>query len=136
MSNKYILDFTQQYEFFAQELLYFIGTQQWQKAYIKYEVYNQMISIEKWFIFENQEFWLGNEIPDEIWDNSSKSVYYIKDKMLEKTGHRIWGLIFTLYPNGKFEIEYDYNKPEDYEESDDIILGNEINQSLNDLGVK
>ena len=86
--------------------------------------------------FKNQEFWLGNEIPDEIWDNSSKSVYYIRDKMLENMGHRIWGLLFTLYPDGKLEIEYDYDKPDDYEESDGIILGDEINQSLDKLGIR
>ncbi|WFF39055.1 hypothetical protein LU290_02150 [Moraxella nasibovis] len=136
MTDKSTLDFTQQYEFFAQELLCFLGNQQWQQAYIKYEVFNQMISIERWFVVENQEFWLGNEIPDEIWDNSSKSVYYIRDKMLENMGHRIWGLLFTLYPDGKFEIEYDYDKPDDYEESDDIILGDEINQSLDKLGIR
>lgn len=52
----------------------------------------------------------------------------LRDKMLELTGDKIWGLTFTLYPNGKFEIEYDYDKPEDYEESDEVITGKEINQ--------
>ncbi|MFC0821376.1 hypothetical protein [Moraxella marmotae] len=136
MNNQDIFDFNQQYEFFAQELLCFIGTQKWQKAYIKYEVYDQMISIERWFVFENQEFWFGNEISDEIWENSSKSVYYIRDMVLENTGHRIRGLVFTLYPDGKFEIEYDYNKPKDYDESDDTIFGDEINQSLHELGLR
>ncbi len=56
--------------------------------------------------------------------------------MLENTGHRIWGLLFTLYLDGRFEIEYVYNKPDDYEESDDVISGDEINQSLDKLGVR
>lgn len=90
-----------------------------------------MISIERCFISENKEFWFGNDISDEIWENSAQSVYYIRDKMLQNAGHRIWGLIFTLYPDGKFEIEYDYNKPEDYEESDDIVTEDEINNFLN-----
>ena len=37
------------------------------------------------------------------------------------------------YPNSKFNIEYDYNKPADYEETDDVITGDEINQSLSNL---
>lgn len=41
--------------------------------------------------------------------------------MLKTTGHRIWGLTFTLYPDGKFNLEYDYNKPDDYEETDETI---------------
>ncbi len=131
MSNEYFLDFTKQYETFAQELLYFVGAQKWEQAFIKYEIYNQMISIERWFVFNNQEFWFGNEIIDEIRNNSSQSVYYIRDTMLKNTGHRIWGLVFTLYPDGKFEIEYDYNKPEDYEETDDMMTADEINNILN-----
>jgi hypothetical protein len=45
-------------------------------------------------------------------------------------------LTFTLYPNGKFNLEYDYNKPEGYEETDDIITGDEMNASLNLLSGK
>ncbi|RKM38561.1 hypothetical protein [Moraxella catarrhalis] len=58
MNNENILDFAQQYEVFAQELLYFIGIQKWNKAYIKYEIYNQMISIERWFILKIRNFGL------------------------------------------------------------------------------
>jgi hypothetical protein len=61
---------------------------------------------------------------------------YIRDHMLNLTGDRIWGLTFTLYPTGKFEIDYDYNKPEDYDDSDETITGEEINQSLFDLGFR
>jgi len=53
--------------------------------------------------------------------------------MLENTGHRIWGLTFTLFSDGKFDIEFDYSKPADYEESDETISGEEINQSLQEL---
>jgi len=35
------------------------------------------------------------------------------------------GLTFILYPNGKFNIEYDYNKPEGDEETDETITGTE-----------
>lgn len=30
------------------------------------------------------------------------------------TVERIWILSFTLYTDGKFEIEYDHDEPEDY----------------------
>jgi hypothetical protein len=58
---------------------------------------------------------------------------FLRDDLLRTTGQRIWGLTFTLYPDGKFNIEYDYNKPEGYEETDEIITGDEINASLNRL---
>jgi len=39
-------------------------------------------------------------------------------------------LTFTLYHDGKFEIEYDYNIPEDYEETDEVITVEEINRTF------
>jgi hypothetical protein len=48
---------------------------------------------------------------------------FLRDDLLRTTGQRIWGLSFTLFPDGQFKIEYDYNKPEGYEESDEIITG-------------
>lgn len=62
-----------------------------------------------------------------------KAVLFLRDDLLRTTGQRIWGLTFTLYPDGKFNIEYDYNKPEGYEETDEVITGDEINASLADL---
>ncbi len=65
--------------------------------------------------------------------DASNSILFLRDDLLETTGERIWGLTFTLFPNGKFNIVYDYNKPEGYEETDELISGNEINQSLNKI---
>ncbi len=59
-----------------------------------------------------------------------EAALYLREQILRATGDRIWGLTFTLYPDGKFNIEYDYNKPEGYEETDETISGDEINQSL------
>lgn len=73
--------------------------------------------------------WPNTNIP------TSEAAIFLKNAILKQTGSRIWGLVFTLYPDGRFEIEYDYNKPDDYEESDDVILGDEINQSLDKLGI-
>jgi len=43
---------------------------------------------------------------------------------------------FTLYTDGKFDVEYNYNKPEGYEEADETISGDEINAFLSDLNEK
>lgn len=61
------------------------------------------------------------------------AVLFLRHDLLEKTGQRIWGLTFTLFPDGKFNIEFDYNKPEGYEETGDVITGEEINNSLRSL---
>ncbi len=80
-------------------------------------------------VYENGGFEDG---ADPIW-NGLDAAIYLHDVMLENTGHRIWGITFTLFPNGKFDIEYSYSKPAEYDESDDSIGGEEIAQSLQKL---
>lgn len=66
----------------------------------------------------------------------SNAICFLRDNLLHTTGQRIWGLTFTLFPDGKFNIEYDYNKPDGYEETDEVITGDEINASLFNLNEK
>jgi hypothetical protein len=40
---------------------------------------------------------------------------FLRDDLLKTTGERIWGLTFTLYPDGRFNIEFDCNKPRGHE---------------------
>lgn len=49
----------------------------------------------------------------------SKALIALRDEHLRTTGKRIWGLTFTLYPDGKYDIAYDYNKPAEYDDSDE-----------------
>jgi hypothetical protein len=63
----------------------------------------------------------------------SDTCIFLRDDLLATTGDRIWGLTYTLFTDGKIKIEYDYNKPADYEETDEVITGEEMNQSLTDL---
>lgn len=65
-----------------------------------------------------------------------KAVLDLRDTLFRTTGQRIWGLTFTLYPSGKFTIEYDYNKPEGYDDSDDPISVAQAKKKLESLGVK
>ena len=118
------------YEILAKELLEFIGNNNWDKAVSKYEIFSKMISKERSFFIDNKEIWDGEEISKEVRTNASNAAYYIKDFLIENQGDRIWGLTFTLYPNGKFEIEFDYNKPEGYEETHEFITGEEINKTF------
>ena len=50
-------------------------------------------------------------------DDIYKFLLVLRDQILKETGKRIWGLTFTLYPDGKYEIEYDYNVPEGFNAS-------------------
>ena len=119
------------YQNFAQTLLDFVGKNSWDEAVAKYEIYSNMVSSEFcWKKNEKCTFKGISNIRNEVLDKSNDSVRLLRKHFLDLTGDRIWGLTFTLYPTGKFNIQYDYNKPEGYEETDELITGEEINKSF------
>lgn len=71
------------------------------------------------FSSENQSITLGLGMVSAF--SISDACIFLRDDILKTTGQRIWGLIFTLFPDGKFRIEYDYDKPEGYEETNETI---------------
>ena len=123
------------YQNLADSLLSNIGSANWDKVILTADILIDNASSISFIIHDK-----GNEVNQEL---SFKTVFIINDLLIElrniilhSTGNRIWSIVFSLFSDGKFQIEYDYNKPEDYEESDEIISGDEINQSLNKLGIK
>jgi hypothetical protein len=128
----------QAYKAIAQALLYYIGDNKWDSCKSVIAVYDGMTSPDYYYYDKGIEYdYLnGNEVPIKAAIDESDACFYLRDDLLQKTGSRIWGLTFTLYPTGKFNIDYDYNKPEDYEESDEQITGAQANESLFKLGFR
>jgi len=48
--------------------------------------------------------------------SANKGMLLLFNDLLKTTSARAWGLSFYLYHDRKLKIEYDYNKPEDYDE--------------------
>lgn len=121
----------QAYEYLGKYGLAFANERPWDLIKVDFNIYFKMATADHFLIFK------GNKIDTAGFENNSDAIWegldaaiFIRDYMLKLTGDRIWGLTFTLYPDGKFEIEYDYDKPEDYEETDELITGEEINQTF------
>jgi hypothetical protein len=112
----------------------FVGSRAWDMARCKMAIFQNMARGDQCFEYKGEVHESGGFEADDdaIWNGLDASIY-IRNVMLENTGHRIWGLTFTLFSDGKFDIEFDYSKPSDYEESDETISGEEINQSLQEL---
>lgn len=121
------------YQILAQTVLDFVKSRDWDKAYCRCQIFGKMASSVHWLEYKNIEDKksLGWPAPGL---SASSAALFLRDDLFKTTGQRIWGLTFTLYPNGKFNIEYDYEKPEGYEETDELISGEEINRSLGQLG--
>lgn len=103
---------------------------EWIKANMTIEIYSRMIRCFESLIQKEGIINEYRDIPIDLSKLRMEAVFYLRDHFLKLTGNRIWGLTFTLYPDGKFEIEYDYDKPEGYEETDEVITGDEINQTF------
>ena len=115
------------YESIAKKMLTAFDVPEWHHLELRAKIFNAMVRSE-FFVF------VGDLVDETKYVKSiSDACFYLRDDLLRTTGQRIWGLTFTLYPTGKFNIEYDYNKPEDYEETDEVITGDEINASLGPL---
>lgn len=103
------------------------GANDWSRLELRVRIFGSMVS---------SEFFVFSDAVDETKYVQSirEKCIYLRDEHLRTTGRRIWGLTFTLYPDGKYHIEYDYQKPADYEDDPaDTIDGDEINQRLQQL---
>ncbi|AXI83697.1 hypothetical protein FUT69_11290 [Xylella taiwanensis] len=126
------------YQAIADDVMAFPGERAWDEVVGKYGVFSKMVSSEWWLVKDGRvdEKWIGGS--KDFRCRAADAVFYIRDELMKFTGDRIWGLTCTIRPNAesgqvKFNIEFDYNKPEDYEESDEVITGDEINESLRNL---
>lgn len=121
------------YEAIAAAAFEFARGRKWDSVRAKHGVLSKMVSSEWCVELDGVVDETGDAPNKEVRRKASESIRFLRDDLLRTTGQRIWGLTFTLYPTGKFNIEYDYNKPEGYEETDEVITGDEINASLTQL---
>lgn len=123
------------YNELGKSVLDFVAGRSWDTASCTSKIYNKMANTSWCFHKDGQRNSKAVGWGDSSIDTGGAALF-LRDDLLKTTGQRIWGLTFTLYPDGKFNIEYDYNKPEGYEETDEAISGDEINASLGNLANK
>lgn len=109
------------YQLIAKSIIDFTQDRKWDKGICECQIFSKMASATHYIEYEN--------IEDSIalgWPSSGISAgdaaLFLRDDLLKTTGQRIWGLTFTLFPDGKFRIEYDYDKPHGYEETDETVV--------------
>jgi len=125
------------YETLAEYLIAFVGARPWDAAVCRMKIVEKMAAGSQWLDHSGVKDDQGGfeKDPSAIWAGLDAALF-LRDEVLRATGHRIWGLTFTLYPTGKFNIEYDYTKPESYEESEATITLNDAVADLEKIGVK
>ena len=85
-------------------------------------ILSKMARGSQWLISQGTREECGGFEEDQnaLWEGLDAALF-LRNHLLATTGERIWGLTFTLYPDGKFKIDFDYNKPDGYEETEETI---------------
>lgn len=108
------------YQALARDLLTFVGDEPWYSGQLHIEtVWRRSTSTSRTRVFKGQSIANDRSPGIEVSGPSSNAALSLRDHLLETTGQRIWGLTFTLYPDGKFNLEYDYNRPEWYTDEEE-----------------
>jgi hypothetical protein len=97
------------------------GLDGWRSMKFQVPIYKTMCGGMSFSQFDDEG---AEKTPAFDWDGIevvNRATLFLRDDLIRTTGQRTWGMLFTLYPDGKFTIEYDYNKPEGYEETDETI---------------
>jgi len=117
-----ILNLEMAYEALTCSMLAFVQNRPWNKIYTNAEILDMSGTIPYFRVYQNKVFEENEYAPDIESDcGIFSALLYIRDQIFAQTGKRIWGLTFTLYPDGKYEIEYDYNVPEGFNEQGEYI---------------
>lgn len=124
------------YRILQAELISFVAEDQWDAAGSVMTLVGNMTQTSYWrkhkdVLIENDRF-----PPLGVASSASRAALYLRDDLLKKRGDRIWGLTFTLLPTGKFKLDYDYNKPEGYDETDETVNLDDAVDRLKKMGVK
>lgn len=125
--------FEEAYSKIANGIIWFVQEDEWSSASANASIWNRSTQVGYTRNSGDQQITDDRFPPLDIALESSDALLFLRDKLIEMTGQRIWGMVFTLFPNGTFNIEYNYSKPVGYEESDELISGQEINESLQAL---
>ncbi|MFA7028432.1 MAG: hypothetical protein WC163_10735 [Sulfurovum sp.] len=116
------------------ELISFANSRLWDKLLVNYEIIDRSTRPTKYILtFNNKNDDEYYEIPFEVGVKTMHALLFLRDQILQERGKRIWGLTFTLYPDGKHEIEYDYNVPEGFNEQGEWIGEEHKNEAVSEF---
>ncbi|MEZ7911488.1 MAG: hypothetical protein QMB55_06655 [Propionivibrio sp.] len=112
----------------------FVKDRPWDSASCECRLFHKMVQSSHWCINGGVKDTRGLDWPDTSIAVGDAATF-LCNHILKTTGQRIYGLTFTLYPNGKFTLDYDYERPADYDDSEDSISLEEALGSLGQTGI-
>ena len=116
------------------ELVSFLADDRWDSAGLVITLMGNMTQTSYWRRHKDARVENDRFPPLELASAASRAALYLRDDMLKNRGYRIWGITFTLFPTGKFRLDYDYNKPNDFDETGDTVNLDDAVERLRKMG--
>lgn len=104
------------YEIIAKGCVHKAGDREWDRILLEVGVGERMTTEQFWVVSGEEKYSATGSIPRDMKIPMVDAELFLRDDLLKTTGDRIWGFTFTLYKEGRFEIEYDYNMPDSYKD--------------------
>lgn len=98
-------------ETFSQNIKTFIGDRQWDVGYCQVKIFGGHTEYINWLIYEDVLDYIVQQWREVAIEQAALA---LRQQIYHKTGKRIWALEFRLYPNGEFDIEYNFVPPRGY----------------------
>lgn len=102
------------YEIIAKGCVHKAGGCTWDRIILKVEIGERMTTEQFWTVSDEEKYPAIGSIPREMKIPMVDAELFLRDDLLKTTGDRIWGFVFTLHKEGRFEIAYDYKMPDGY----------------------
>lgn len=102
------------YQAIAEEAIAKVGSAEWDTLLVEIEIFEKMAASVFWCMLGDKRFQGTGRPSLEQKERALDAKLMIRDNLLETTGERIWGMTFTLTKDGRFDIKYSYEKPENY----------------------
>ncbi len=100
------------HETIAQLAIVKAGDLDWDTLVVEKEIFEKMSKSTHWVLIGEKKLQGSGSPSLELRSLESDATLFLRDNILESTNERIWGFVFKLNKDGKFNIEYNYNKPE------------------------
>ena len=119
-------------ETFSTNIKTFIGDRQWDVGYCQVKIFGRYAEFINWLIYDDVldyivQGWREVSIED--------AALALRKQIYQKTGKRIWALEFRLFPNGEFDIEYNFEPPRGYIEQDGFDFEASLNEQTEPVPV-
>ncbi len=99
------------YKYIAQELVERADSLPWASLVGETIVYNNGLSSECWAVTAAGRAQTRIAASPTVSKNASDAAFFLRDDLLKTTGHLCYGFTFTLFEDGKFDIQYRYDNP-------------------------